>query len=176
MELIDREKLLKELKISADHHEENSRDYVLMLRDRNIVREQPTVEAIPKDQYEARLKAERKKIAEDVADEMDYMHTCLNERKVILGIITGKRERFDSLCSTCKSEFCVCNGTAIPKANYENRLKADMVAMLEELKSEFEENVLADDPNTLLPFLQARETCIAIIQQKINSLKAESES
>ena len=65
---------------------------------------------------------------------------------------------------------------AIPRSNYENRLKADMVAMLEELKSEFEENVLADDPNTLLPFLQARETCIAIIQQKINSLKAESES
>lgn len=65
---------------------------------------------------------------------------------------------------------------AIPRSNYENRLKADMVAMLEKLKSEFEENVLADDPNTLLPFLQARETCIAIIQQKINSLKAESES
>ena len=62
------------------------------------------------------------------------------------------------------------------RADYEARLKADMVAMLEELKSEFEENVLADDPNTLLPFLQARETCIAIIQQKINSLKAESES
>ena len=65
---------------------------------------------------------------------------------------------------------------AIPKDQYEQRLRADMVAMLEELKSEFEENVLADDPNTLLPFLQARETCIAIIQQKINSLKAESES
>ena len=45
--LIDAEKLLKELKTSADHHEENSRDYVLMLRDRNIVREQPTVDAIP---------------------------------------------------------------------------------------------------------------------------------
>ena len=45
--LIDSEKLLKELKISADHHEENSRDYVLMLRDRNIVREQQTVLTIP---------------------------------------------------------------------------------------------------------------------------------
>ena len=45
--LIDSEKLLKELKISADHHEENSRDYVLMLRDRNIVREQQIVLTIP---------------------------------------------------------------------------------------------------------------------------------
>ena len=83
-----------------------------------------------------------------------------------------------------KDKYCVTDqvikavestNRAIPKADYETRLKADLVAMLEELKSEFEENVLADDPNTLLPFLQARETCIAIIQQKINSLKENND-
>lgn len=52
-----------------------------------------------------------------------------------------------------------------------NDSKADMIAMLTELQAEIEENVLADDPNTLLLFLQVRESCIAIIQQKINALK-----
>lgn len=64
---------------------------------------------------------------------------------------------------------------AIPKADYEARLKADLRAILIELQLEIEENVLADEPSTLLPFLQARETYVAIIQQKINSLK-ESEN
>ena len=51
--------------------------------------------------------------------------------------------------------------------------KADMVAMLTELQTEIEENVLAADPNTLLPFLQARETCVAVIQEKINKLRGK---
>ena len=62
-----------------------------------------------------------------------------------------------------------------PQKSKEARLRSDMVTMLTELQLEIEENVLADDPNTLLPFLQARETCVAIIQQKINALKAEGE-
>lgn len=53
--------------------------------------------------------------------------------------------------------------------------KADMVAMLTDIQLEIEENVLADDPDTLLPFLQARETCVAIIQQKIDKLKENNE-
>ena len=59
------------------------------------------------------------------------------------------------------------------QCNYENHLKADMIAMLTEIQLEIEENVLADDPNTLVPFLQAKETCVAIIQQNINALKGE---
>lgn len=61
---------------------------------------------------------------------------------------------------------------AIPKADYEARLKADMVAMLSEIQLEIEEkdadlrycghNLMAVD-------------CIDIIQQKIDKLKAESE-
>jgi len=88
--------------------------------------------------YEARLKAERKKIAEDVADKMAYMGSCLNERNIILGIITGKRETLDSLCSICKSESCVSNGTAISKTDYEVRLKADMAEILDKLIAEIQ--------------------------------------
>ena len=43
-ELIDREKLLEELKESAKYHADNSREEQLLYRDRVIVREQPTVE------------------------------------------------------------------------------------------------------------------------------------
>ena len=67
---------------------------------------------------------------------------------------------------------------AIPKADYENRLKADMVAMLTEIQLEFEENTVrwyvgrvdgkSDD-------VVLMETINDIIQQKINALKAESE-
>lgn len=46
-DLIDRDKLLKELKLSASYHAQTSRDEVLMMRDRDIVREQSTVDAIP---------------------------------------------------------------------------------------------------------------------------------
>lgn len=46
-DLIDRDKLLKELKLSASYHAQTSRDEVLMMRDRDIVREQPAVDAIP---------------------------------------------------------------------------------------------------------------------------------
>ena len=48
--------------------------------------------------------------------------------------------------------------------------KEEIIAMLTEIQSDIEENVLADDPNTLLLFLQSRESCVAIIQQKINLL------
>ena len=119
-----------------------------------------------KDQYETCLKAEREKIAEDVANKMDYMGSCLNEKNIILGVITGKRETLDSLCSTCKSESCVSNGTAISKADYETRLKADMVAMLEEIQLEIEElDPFGDEWSDSL------DACNDIIQQKIASLK-----
>lgn len=46
-EYIDRVKLLDELGESASHHAESGREYQLLLRDRNIVREQPTANVIP---------------------------------------------------------------------------------------------------------------------------------
>ena len=56
--LIDADVLISELKESALHHCNNPREDSLLQRDRVIVRAQPTVEAIPKTDYEARLKAD----------------------------------------------------------------------------------------------------------------------
>ena len=53
---------------------------------------------------------------------------------------------------------------AIPKADYENRLKADMVAMLTEIQLEIEE---LDTPNNGSAYMD----CVEIIQEKINALK-----
>ena len=53
---------------------------------------------------------------------------------------------------------------AIPKANYENRLKADLKAILVELQLEIEE---LDTPNNGSAYMD----CSDIIQQKINSLR-----
>ena len=45
-EYIDREKALTDLKESAKHHANNSREEQLMLRDRNILREQATADVV----------------------------------------------------------------------------------------------------------------------------------
>ena len=75
---------------------------------------------------------------------------------------------------------------AIPKADYEKRLKADMVVMLTELQLEFEEK----EQHYQDKFLESKNVvhdaamggrmfgcgeCKDLIQQKINALKAESE-
>ena len=66
---------------------------------------------------------------------------------------------------------------AIPKADYENRLKADMVAMLEELQLELDEMKITKvrsagfAPYSKDPFRRGVNCSKEIIQQKINSLK-----
>ena len=47
IEYIDKDKLLDELKESAEHHAENSREEQLLLRDRNIVRAQSVADVAP---------------------------------------------------------------------------------------------------------------------------------
>lgn len=63
---------------------------------------------------------------------------------------------------------------AIPKSDYENRLKADMVAMLTELKTEIEE---LDNPldYDFEGYNQCAVDCEKLIQQKIDALKAGME-
>ena len=56
---------------------------------------------------------------------------------------------------------------AIPKADYENRLKADLKAILVELQLEIEELETSGD----VLELAIKDDCKDIIQQKINSLK-----
>ena len=62
------------------------------------------------------------------------------------------------------------------KKDYETRLKADMVAMLTELQLEIEDLYPEHQcTGELTGFADAIETITPIIQQKIDSLKAESE-
>jgi len=51
-EYIDRVKLLDELGESASHHAESGREYQLLLRDRNIVREQPTANVVEREKID----------------------------------------------------------------------------------------------------------------------------
>ena len=58
---------------------------------------------------------------------------------------------------------------AIPKADYENRLKSDMVAMLEDLRLDFQEAELAGVfDNKELIFADEVDD---LVQEKINALK-----
>ena len=61
---------------------------------------------------------------------------------------------------------------AIPKADYETRLNADMVAMLEEIDLEMSEQSFGIQTESWEVVAELRKK---IIQQKINALKAESE-
>lgn len=71
----------------------------------------------------------------------------------------------------------VSTADAIPKAEYENRLKADLVAMLEELKKSIEDNVynVSAYSECLDCDVIDYEDVNEIIIEKINALKAESE-
>ena len=62
---------------------------------------------------------------------------------------------------------------AIPKADYESRLKADMVAMLTEIQLDIQEVNTAPQFLTDDNVKDFRECVDTIIQQKINSLKGE---
>ena len=58
---------------------------------------------------------------------------------------------------------------SIPKADYDNRLKADMVAMLTEIKAEI---MVIYASNNEAKFI--RTTCRDIVQEKINILKEDT--
>ena len=61
----------------------------------------------------------------------------------------------------------------IPKAQYEQRLKADMVAMLEEIDLQFDEICFCRKAEwKTVPEIKAEYK--AVIQQKINALKESS--
>ena len=60
-EYIDRDKLLDELGESASYHAESGREYQLLLRDRNIVREQPTADVIERSKIDKAIDDSYKK-------------------------------------------------------------------------------------------------------------------
>lgn len=67
------------------------------------------------------------------------------------------------------------------RADYENRLKADLVAILTEIQLEFEEEKLNtehlhyDDLESAESYNTGIDNCIDTIQQKIDKYKAENE-
>jgi hypothetical protein len=65
---------------------------------------------------------------------------------------------------------------AIPKADYENRLKADLVAMLTDFLMDIEENtsINSDDSHERNGKRLMRTEIIGMFEQKINSLKEKS--
>lgn len=96
--------------------------------------------------------------------DVDKLKELLNENKIELtnNIISIVRENY------------------IPKADYETRLKADMVAMLTEIQLEIEEldSRAGYDGNGMPTFSTdyiRKKKVNDIIQQKINALKAETE-
>lgn len=88
--LIDADILIAELKESASHHCNNPREDSLLQRDRVIVRAQPTVEAIPKADYENRLKADLEAILVELQSEIEEYKRDLSNKD-----ITKDHEDFD---------------------------------------------------------------------------------
>lgn len=82
-------------------------------------------------------------------------------------------------------EWCVAFKVAIDtmrkyqlmQANYKNRLKADLVAMLTEIQTEIDEIPINADNSEPFKLGQASayDKCENLIYQKINAIKAESE-
>ena len=79
-EYIDREKLLDELGESASHHAESGREYQLLLRDRNIVREQPAADVIERAEYDKILE-ENKQLKRIISDKVNEDLKCAFEVK-----------------------------------------------------------------------------------------------
>ena len=85
MRLIDADILIAELKESALHHCNNPREDSLLHRDRVIVRAQPTVEAITKADYEARLKADMVAMLTEIQLEIEEIEVTKENTEVRVG-------------------------------------------------------------------------------------------
>lgn len=62
---------------------------------------------------------------------------------------------------------------AIPKTDYETRLKADMVAMLTDLQLEIEEHTMTSGVTNQGTWNECIACCSRVIQQKIDALKED---
>lgn len=100
-------------------------------------------------------------------------------------IDANKLNRKDVNCANVPMNFIDTAPTvdAIPRNQYETRLKADMVAMLEKLQLEIEEkeyldgeepiNITQDYIDEVKSWEYGKKDCYNIIQQKIDALKGE---
>ena len=123
--LIEVERVLEPYKILRNT------DTLCVATIRQNILECPTVEAIPKDQYEQRLKENN-----ELINDLEELRTMINKLA----------------------------------ESYENRLKADMVAMLTELKIEIEKMKMQSLTEKEI-WNNAIGVCSGLIQQKIDKLK-----
>jgi hypothetical protein len=63
---------------------------------------------------------------------------------------------------------------AIPKDQYENRLKADMVAMLTDIQLEIEEHTMTSGVTNQDTWNECIACCSRVIQQKIDALRGKA--
>lgn len=94
-----------------------------------------------------------------------------------LSLLNKLNDKFQSIADINEVVIEQPTVEAIPKADYEKRLKADIVAMLTELQMDIEECV--DGGEGSLLFEQgvdiARCQVVDMIQQKINALKENTD-
>lgn len=103
----------------------------------------------------------RNKIAHEVSEKMYYMKSCPNERNIIVGVITGHRETYESLCPTCENTDCVINKSLIPREDVMSMLAEILNACLE-LKEDKTNCINIDD-------------VIQMIQEEVNKLKGNAD-
>ena len=125
--------------------------------------------AIIHDKYVIELKEVIKGYGNDPQEKDPFRFPCDYKFYEIDGV---------AICEESFKKMKLLEDIAIPKADYETRLKADMVAMLTEIQLECEENTVrwyvgrvdgkSDD-------VVLMETLNEIIQQKINALKGDSD-
>ena len=101
------------------------------------------------------------KIAHEVSEKMYYMKSCPNERNIIVGVITGHRETYESLCPTCKNTDCVINKSLIPGEDVVNML-TEILNVCLELKEDKTSYIHIDD-------------MIQMIQEEVNKLKGDTD-
>lgn len=112
-EYIDRVKLLDELGESASYHAESGREYQLLLRDRNIVREQPTADVIERVEYD-KLLEENKQLKRIISDKVNEDLKCAFEVKELRSKVDKARKQItDSM-----KEHLASDGTPIDEYAY----------------------------------------------------------
>ena len=77
----------------------------------------------------------------------------------------------DDLQKMVNEKIAELKAQFIPKADYETRLKADMVAMLTEIQVDVEEHKMTSGVTNQGTWNECIACCSRIIQQKINALK-----
>ena len=80
----------------------------------------------------------------------------------------------ENIPKNCRSAHCpLIEVEAIPKDQYEAKLKAEMVAMLEEIQLEIKEKEIHIDGSAFEYWLVSCDGVLSIIQEKIDALKGD---